>query len=153
MSGLDPVGRREVRDIILQLKQQGRTVFFSTHILSDAEMLCDRVAVLAGGKLQGVGAPGEIVSMAVHAMEILFEGREGRALPRALAERAVTPGRPLSHGSARGGAVRRARATARAAKRGFFRVTPVRPTLEDYFLRLVDREKAQSHAAVEVIAR
>ena len=59
MSGLDPVGRREVRDIILQLKQQGRTVFFSTHILSDAEMLCDRVAVLAGGKLQGVGAPGE----------------------------------------------------------------------------------------------
>ena len=57
MSGLDPVGRREVRDIILQLKQEGRTVFFSTHILSDAEMLCDRVAVLVGGKLQGVGAP------------------------------------------------------------------------------------------------
>src|SRR4029077_5359489 len=46
MSGLDPVGRREVRDIILALKQQGRTVFFSTHILTDAEMLCDRVAVL-----------------------------------------------------------------------------------------------------------
>ena len=57
MSGLDPVGRREVRDIILELKNQGRTIFFSTHILSDAEMLCDRVAVLVGGKLQGVGAP------------------------------------------------------------------------------------------------
>src|ERR1700685_1953958 len=62
MSGLDPLGRREVRDIIHELKQQGRTVFFSTHILSDAEMLCDRVAVLVGGKLQGVGAPGEFVS-------------------------------------------------------------------------------------------
>ena len=49
MSGLDPIGRREVRDIIHDLKRQGRTVFFSTHILSDAEMLCDRVAVLAGG--------------------------------------------------------------------------------------------------------
>src|SRR6202042_299256 len=73
MSGLDPVGRREVRDIILELKRQGRTVFFSTHILSDAEMLCDRVAVLVGGKLQGVGAPNEIVSMQVYAMEILFE--------------------------------------------------------------------------------
>src|SRR5246127_5890004 len=82
MSGLDPIGRREVRDIILDLKNQGRTVFFSTHILSDAEMLCDRVAVLVDGKLQGVGAPGEIVSMDVAAMEILFELKEGRVLPR-----------------------------------------------------------------------
>src|SRR5271156_6849048 len=88
-SGLDPVGRREVREIILELKKQGRTVFFSTHILSDAEMLCDRVAVLAGGKLQGVGAPGAIVAIKAHAMEILFEAREGRALPTELAERAT----------------------------------------------------------------
>src|SRR5206468_3112934 len=58
MSGLDPVGRREVRDIILQLKKDGKTVMFSTHILSDAEMLCDRVGVIVGGKLRGVGAPG-----------------------------------------------------------------------------------------------
>src|SRR5277367_24603 len=72
-SGLDPVGRREVREIILDLKKQGRTIFFSTHILSDAEMLCDRVAVLLGGKLQGVGAPRELVSMEVQGMEILFE--------------------------------------------------------------------------------
>src|SRR5579862_8839913 len=77
MSGLDPVGRREVRDIILELRRQGRTVFFSTHILSDAEMLCDRVAVLHQGKLQGVGAPGEIVSIELHGMEILFEAGEG----------------------------------------------------------------------------
>src|ERR1700676_3026122 len=92
MSGLDPIGRREVRDVILQLKRDGRTVFFSTHILSDAEMLCDRVAVLVGGKLQGVGAPGEIVSVAVHAMEILFEGREGRCLPPGLVEHATLIG-------------------------------------------------------------
>src|SRR4029077_20347077 len=85
MSGLDPIGRREVRDIILDLKNQGCTVFFSTHILSDAEMLCDRVAVLVDGKLQGVGAPGEIVSMDVAAMEILFELKEGRVLPQDLA--------------------------------------------------------------------
>src|SRR3989449_7955510 len=58
MSGLDPVGRREVRDIILELKNVGKTILFSTHILSDAEMLCDRVGVIAGGKLRGVGAPG-----------------------------------------------------------------------------------------------
>src|SRR5579872_4576847 len=86
MSGLDPVGRREVRDIMLRLKQQGRTVFFSTHILSDAEMLCDRVAVLAGGKLQGIGAPGQTVSFSVQGMEIIFEVAEGTALPRKIAD-------------------------------------------------------------------
>src|SRR6516162_7841216 len=73
MSGLDPIGRREVRDIIHDLKRQGSTIFFSTHILSDAEMLCDRVGILVGGKLQGAGAPGEIASLEIRAMEILFE--------------------------------------------------------------------------------
>src|SRR5438045_8357699 len=73
MSGLDPVGRREVRDIILELKRDGKTVMFSTHILSDAEMLCDRVGVIVGGKLRGVGAPAEIVGVKVMGMEILFE--------------------------------------------------------------------------------
>src|ERR1700747_1119242 len=73
MSGLDPVGRREVRDIILELKRDGKTVMFSTHILPDAEMLCDRVGVIVGGKLRGVGAPDEIVGMKPVGMEILFE--------------------------------------------------------------------------------
>src|SRR6202166_5199852 len=73
MSGLDPVGRREVRDIILELKNAGKTILFSTHILSDAETLCDRVGVIVGGKLQGVGAPGEIVGIKAQGMEILFE--------------------------------------------------------------------------------
>src|ERR1700704_2183169 len=63
MSGLDPVGRREVRDIILELKKEGRTVLFSTHILSDAETLCDRVGVIVGGKLRGVGTPAELVGI------------------------------------------------------------------------------------------
>jgi ABC-2 type transport system ATP-binding protein len=153
MSGLDPVGRREVRDIILQLKHQGRTVFFSTHILSDAEMLCDRVAVLAGGKLQGVGAPGDIVSMAVHAMEILFEGREGRELPRSLAERAVRLGgryRVEVPEEELYGALEQLR----CCQARILSVTPVRPTLEDYFLRLVGRQKSPSQEpAVEVISR
>jgi ABC-2 type transport system ATP-binding protein len=55
MSGLDPVGRHEVRELILQLKAAGKTVFFSTHILSDAEALCDRIAILNRGRLVGVG--------------------------------------------------------------------------------------------------
>jgi ABC-2 type transport system ATP-binding protein len=153
MSGLDPVGRREVRDIILQLKQQGRTVFFSTHILSDAEMLCDRVAVLAGGKLQGLGAPGDIVSMAISGMEILFEGREGRELPRSLAERAVQLGGRY-HFEVPEGDLYATLDQLRSCGARILSVTPVRPTLEDYFLRLVGRQKAESKPpAVEVVTR
>jgi ABC-2 type transport system ATP-binding protein len=73
MSGLDPLGRREVRDLILELKAEGKTVFFSTHILSDAEMLCDRVAILDRGRLQGCGELREILSLGVSATEIVLE--------------------------------------------------------------------------------
>jgi ABC-2 type transport system ATP-binding protein len=55
MSGLDPVGRKEVRDLLLSMKSKGRTLLFSSHILSDAEMICDRVAILVKGKIQMVG--------------------------------------------------------------------------------------------------
>ncbi len=73
MSGLDPLGRREVRDLILELKAQGRTVFFSTHILSDAEVLCDRVAILNRGRLHGCGELREILSLGVSMTEIVLE--------------------------------------------------------------------------------
>src|ERR1700731_4482289 len=92
MSGLDPIGRREVRDIILELKRDGKTVLFSTHILSDAEMLCDRVGVIVGGKLRGVGAPGEIVGMKAQGMEILFELPSGGPNPAAILAKATKTG-------------------------------------------------------------
>jgi len=154
MSGLDPVGRREVRDIIHDLKKQGRTVFFSTHILSDAEMLCDRVAVLAGGKLQGIGASGEVMSLEVHAMDVLFELRPGQDLPPGLAAKVTRIGArcqmevPESELYA-------ALDRLRAWDARILSVSPVRPTLEDYFLRLVggasNPAEPRTHA-VEVIA-
>jgi len=55
MSGLDPIGRREVRDLIASLRQTGKTVFMCSHILSDIEVLCDRVAILKKGKLAHLG--------------------------------------------------------------------------------------------------
>jgi len=73
MSGLDPLGRREVRDLVLQLKAEGKTVFFSTHILSDAETLCDRVAILNRGKLEGCGELREILRLGVSATELVLE--------------------------------------------------------------------------------
>src|SRR6202046_4369824 len=140
MSGLDPVGRREVRDIILELKKQGRTVFFSTHILSDAEMLCDRVAVLVGGKLLGVGAPKEIVSMEIHGMEILFEAGPGTALPPKMLERATHTGDRYRI-EVPEAEVYAALDELKNSQARILSVTPLRPSLEDYFLKLVGQQK------------
>ncbi len=72
MSGLDPMGRREVRELIQQLQQEGKTVFFSTHILSDAEALCNRVAVIHQGELRGVGAVADLTSQVHGKVEIIL---------------------------------------------------------------------------------
>jgi len=71
MSGLDPIGRRQVRDLILELRASGKTVFFSSHILSDVEALCDRVAILSGGKLVETGPLAEIRGQWLGEMEIV----------------------------------------------------------------------------------
>jgi ABC-2 type transport system ATP-binding protein len=60
MSGLDPIGRREVRDLIASLRHEGKTVFMCSHILSDIEVLCDRVAILRGGSLAQIGSLEEL---------------------------------------------------------------------------------------------
>ena len=73
MSGLDPMGRREVREMIQQMRNEGKTVFFSTHILSDAEALCDRVGIIHQGELRGVGAVAQLTSQAQQgSVEIIF---------------------------------------------------------------------------------
>jgi ABC-2 type transport system ATP-binding protein len=61
MTGLDPVGRKQVRDLILSLRDQGKTVFFSTHILHDVEMICDRVGLVMKGRLVASGRVDELV--------------------------------------------------------------------------------------------
>jgi ABC-2 type transport system ATP-binding protein len=70
MSGLDPIGRKEVRDLILELRDQGKTVVFSTHILSDVEAITDRVAIIARGQLQAHGTPAELVSHHLQGVEV-----------------------------------------------------------------------------------
>src|SRR5438067_4069889 len=60
MSGLDPIGRREIRDLLLALRRQGKTIFFSSHILSDVETLCDRAAIMSAGKLRRCGTVAEL---------------------------------------------------------------------------------------------
>ena len=150
MSGLDPLGRREVRDIILELKKQGRTVLFSTHILSDAEMLCDRVGVIVGGKLRGVGTPGEMVGIQSQGMEILFElEKPGQTFP--LLEKATKTGEryrlqlPEAELYAHLDELKAARAR-------ILSVVQIKPTLEEFFVNLVDADRAQANA-VEVSGR
>ena len=82
MSGLDPLGRRDVRALILKLRDEGRTVFFSSHILSDAEALCSRVAVLARGRLVASGRIADIVAFQAHGWEAIVEGVPEEALAR-----------------------------------------------------------------------
>ncbi|MGH7230210.1 MAG: ABC transporter ATP-binding protein, partial [Nitrospiraceae bacterium] len=78
MSGLDPIGRKQVRDLILGLRDKGKTVFFSTHIIPDVEMICDRVGIVVKGKLLATGRVDELVSNGhTHPVEIVCEGLKG----------------------------------------------------------------------------
>jgi ABC-2 type transport system ATP-binding protein len=79
MSGLDPLGRRDVRQLILRLRDEGRTVFFSSHILSDAETLCSRVAVLARGRLMASGALSEILAFRSRGWEVVVDAANPEA--------------------------------------------------------------------------
>ncbi len=141
MSGLDPLGRREVRDLIQTLKDEGKTVFFSTHILSDAEALCDRVAILHQGELRGVGAVDELTARTQSKIEILFHGLQGM-------HAALRPGRRMPCHRRNGAGHHRRKPAGRspgcAAPPGSAAdlADPVRATLEDYFIERLG-EKAE----------
>jgi len=140
MSGLDPVGRRDVREIILQLRDQGRTVLFSSHILSDAEMLCSRVAILSKGRLVASGAVSELTSGGGRGWEVVATGVDpARAAAWAARVRRVTQ---IDAGRYRFdlGADERPEpfvAELSASGAWLVSVTPLRTTLEDVFMEHV----------------
>jgi ABC-2 type transport system ATP-binding protein len=95
MSGLDPLGRKEVRDVILHLRERGKTVFFSTHIIPDVEMICDRVAVIVRGEVVAAGRVDELVGHGrTRSIEVVCEGLQTDKLGalRGLASRVVERG-------------------------------------------------------------
>ena len=146
MSGLDPNGRREVRDLILELRRRGKTVFFSTHILPDVETLCDRVGIVIGGRLRDVGRLGELLSPRVQAVEVT-------AVPGAGGDAALAGGRVISRDGERVTALFDAEDAAQEAVGALVRgggrllgFTPHRETLEDFFLRRLREGPAASEA-------
>ncbi len=147
MSGLDPIGRRHVRDIILRLRDRGATVFFSSHILADAESICSRVGIVAGGKLVAAGTLAEMVPFHIKGWDLVVanvspatqaaltarggvatmisEGRYHVVLPASLsAEEAV--------------------ALIRASNADLVSLNPLRDTLEDFFLARVQQSAPRS---------
>jgi ABC-2 type transport system ATP-binding protein len=79
-SGLDPIGRKELRDIILSLKESGKTIFFSSHILQDMEMMVDRVGIILNGRIKKQGKLSDLISHSVRYYEIVFTGIDEKAL-------------------------------------------------------------------------
>jgi ABC-2 type transport system ATP-binding protein len=141
MSGLDPVGRRDVRDLIQNLKDEGKTVFFSTHILADAEALCDRVAVLAGGELRGVGQVADLTARTGARVEIIWEGEAAIPAMRTMGCECKISG-DVVRGVLPESQLDAAIDSIRRYSGRLISVSPVRGSLEDYFLeRLSSAER------------
>ena len=146
MSGLDPMGRREVRDLMEQLKHAGKTVFFSTHILSDAEALCDRVAIIYKGELRGVGAVADLTSTVQGRVEVVWQGTQVPASIKALGAECHVTGDTVraviseTQQDAAIDALRRERLR-------LISLTPVRTSLEEYFVEKMRRADSTAGGA------
>jgi ABC-2 type transport system ATP-binding protein len=134
MSGLDPMGRREVRDLIAQLKHEGKTVFFSTHILSDAETLCDRVGIIHQGELRGVGIVADLTSSVHGKVEVVWQGTSVPSSLRALGAECHVTGDTVRAVLSEANQDTALEALRRERLR-LISVTPVRNSLEDYFIQ------------------
>jgi ABC-2 type transport system ATP-binding protein len=142
MSGLDPLGRREIRQLILRLRDRGCTVFFSSHVLADAETLCSRVAILANGRLVTAGRLSDMLAFQIRGWELVVSGLNETVLARArqcnlivratrLAEGRYALELPLTPPPER--------TLAELVGQGasLVSLTPMRDTLEDFFVRQV----------------
>jgi ABC-2 type transport system ATP-binding protein len=147
MSGLDPLGRREVRDLMEQLKHEGKTVFFSTHILSDAEALCDRVAIIHNGELRGVGAVEDLTSGVQGKVEVVWHGTQVPASMKALGADCYVSGdtvRAVIASTQQDAAID----ALRRERLRLIAITPLRTSLEAYFVEKLQRTQTTAGTTV-----
>jgi ABC-2 type transport system ATP-binding protein len=150
MSGLDPLGRRDMRALILRLRDAGRTVFFSSHILSDAEALCSRIAIVAKGRLMASGTLADLVTAQLKGWEIILDGLPQAPPASHAGVRAVTAiaaGRYAVDALPTEDPLRLARELAGAGGR-LVSIVQVHDTLEDLFVRQVDQASGTDRFAV-----
>jgi ABC-2 type transport system ATP-binding protein len=140
MSGLDPLGRHEMRELIQDLKDRGKTIFFSTHILSDAEALCDRVAVIHKGELRGVGVVNDLRSSMAEKTEVIWQGADALgAVAKYVSDSHVTSDTVRVTVEAHDLDALLEKLRQQGAR--LVSVTPLRGTLEDYFLARTSDEE------------
>ncbi|HKX29603.1 MAG TPA: ABC transporter ATP-binding protein, partial [Blastocatellia bacterium] len=139
MSGLDPLGRREVRDLIAALRARGKTIFFSSHILTDVEAMCDRVAILNGGRLVEYGRLSEILRARSNQIEVIVSGLDVETLTElqsiALGVQPTPEGARILLGSDH--EIAQLLAVVHGVGGRLVSVSPVRESLEDLFIREV----------------
>jgi ABC-2 type transport system ATP-binding protein len=142
MSGLDPIGRKEVRDLILSLRDEGKTVFFSSHILADAEMICDRVAIIVRGHVVHEGRVEELLGHEILGVELVAEGIDEALHGRlsAHARRAVAQGSRFLFEFETESEAEKALDEVRAAGGRIHSITPRRRSLEDLMIEEARRE-------------
>jgi ABC-2 type transport system ATP-binding protein len=139
MSGLDPAGRHDVRQIVLRLRDEGRTVIFSSHILPDAELLCTRVGILARGRVVAAGGLSELTAGTARGWEVIVDGLSDEAAARAAGRvRRITRIADRRYSLEIESGVRPETLIADLAASGasLVSVTPVRATLEEFFLQV-----------------
>jgi ABC-2 type transport system ATP-binding protein len=144
MSGLDPLGRREVREVIRSLKNRGVTVFFSSHILPDVEVICDRVAIMNKGKLLETGALDQILKGGIQGHEVVLSRRDGGLETglKPLCDTMVCLGDRLQIRVGKATQLEATLTCALAHGAELISVTPIRPSLEDYFFSELTRSLA-----------
>jgi ABC-2 type transport system ATP-binding protein len=152
MSGLDPIGRRDIRALILRLRDAGKTVFFSSHILSDAEALCSRVAIVVGGRLATSGRLADMAGYDVRGWEVVMMGVTAAVLAKA--STGVVSVTPVSDGRVTFELAKDARpepfvAELAAAGASLISVTPLHTTLEQVFVQQVANAPSARQGAFE----
>ncbi|MGB4068888.1 MAG: ABC transporter ATP-binding protein [Nitrospira sp.] len=151
MSGLDPIGRKEIRDLILRLKEAGKTIFFSSHILHDAELLCDRVAIILKGRQVACGRVSDLIDEgATHSVEVVIDGlgSEGLVRLRQLADRVIIQGPQVLAVLPSRQQVGQVLEIIRGAKATLVSLTPQKGSLEDLFIREVKSKQPELREAV-----
>ena len=142
MSGLDPLGRKDVRDLILALRDEGKTIFFTSHILQDAEVICDQVAIILGGTIVRQGYLDELLGQELSGAELVVEGI-GEELYEELAsnaERAVVQGPRFLFEFADEAEAEKALDRVRQASGRVRSLVPKRRSLEDLLVKGVEEE-------------